>query len=144
LIACEFYAIYVVQVFACIIPTSWDWYDWLLYLSLAAFSCYGPSELVNGPQAEAVGLFEAFAAATRGCNFSCLTKIQILHIIRLHFAVPFSLFIYKFLFVELLLVFLIYFSFGIRVIELIMTSPILNTQVFCDWNCTCLYLYLYH
>jgi hypothetical protein len=25
-----------------------------------------------------------------------------------------------------------------------MTSPILNTQVFCDWNCTCLYLYLYH
>jgi len=63
-----------VQIFVSTSPTSWNLYDRLLYLPLAAFTCYRPSEPVNGPPAEAVNLFETFAAATRGYNFSCVAN----------------------------------------------------------------------
>lgn len=68
---------------------------WLtfLYLLLAAFPCYRSSEPVNGSPAKTVSIFETFAAATRGCNFSCVANFSLpKYSICLHFCWSDSLF----------------------------------------------------
>jgi hypothetical protein len=85
-----------------------------IYL-LAAFACYRPSELVNGPAAEAVSIFETFAAATRG--YKLLMSGQILnssYYPPMFYCSFFFIYLQFLFFVELLLFFLsFYFSIGI-------------------------------
>lgn len=107
------------QNFVCTSPTSWNLYDRLLYLPLSAFTCYRPSEPVNGPPAEAVNIFETFTAATRGYKFSCLSGFSIADSFILSsyiFTIPFSLFVHEFTFVEMLPFFYLFF-FGFNCIH---------------------------
>lgn len=99
---------------------------WLtfLYLLLAAFPCYRSSEPVNGSPAKTVSIFETFAAATRGCNFSCVANFSLpKYSICLHFCWSDSLFSNSSIYFSRLIVSWLFFpsifnSLGIQMLEL--------------------------